>query len=72
MEQQTDKPKQDNRIRLHADISAALDSFIHAKELSLANEIEIRIDRNEVASSIIRDFLTEKGYYPKESEKKPE
>jgi hypothetical protein len=68
MGQQTDKPKQDNRIRLHADVNAALDSFIHSKELELAGEIEIRIDRNEVASSIIRDFLTEKGHYSTVSE----
>jgi hypothetical protein len=54
----------ENRIRLRPDVSRSLDYYIAENAAQISGVPGIRMDRNDVVSEIMMNFLADKGHYP--------
>lgn len=54
----------DNRIRLRPDVDEALTYYINEKSAVISGVPGVRMDRCDVVSEIVMNFLAAKGHYP--------
>lgn len=54
----------ENRIRLRPDVNASLDYYIAENAAAISGVPGVRMDRNDVVSEILMNFLAEKKHYP--------
>jgi hypothetical protein len=58
----------ENRIRLRPDVSRSLDYYISENAAQISGVPGVRMDRNDVVSEIMMNYLAEKGHYPPKDE----
>lgn len=59
----TNKEKE-NRIRIRPDVNESLNYYIHENAAAISGVPGARMDKSDVVSEIVMNFLAGKGHYP--------
>ena len=56
--------QKENRIRLRPDVDESLTYYIHEQSSMISGVPGARMDKSDVVSEIVMNFLAGKGHYP--------
>jgi hypothetical protein len=62
----------DNRIRLRPYVDRSLDYYIHENAAQISGVPGVKMERSDVVSEILMNYLHDKGHYPPKDSAKGE